>query len=89
MLKNIKKKFFILTASDFETIKKYFKSDFKKLETKKILSALNLGSGQTFACTICGYIYVITECGGATQSFRCPGVIDGVNCTNVLGGSSH
>ena len=89
ILNYIKKKNFIISDSELEKIKKEFDCDFFKLKMKKILSALNLGSGHTFCCTICGYIYVIGECGGATQSFPCPGTINGESCKNTLGGGGH
>lgn len=41
------------------------------------------GQGHWNRCTRCGYVYVITDCGGAVEATRCPG------CNGTIGGAHH
>ncbi|KAL6112273.1 znfx1 [Pungitius sinensis] len=51
-------------------------------ERKMIVSAMKMQPGHWFKCPG-GHVYVITECGGATESRDCP------DCKAPIGGANH
>ncbi|TNN78713.1 NFX1-type zinc finger-containing protein 1 [Liparis tanakae] len=51
-------------------------------EKKMIVSALQLQPGHWYKCPN-GHVYIITECGGATESRRC------TDCEATIGGANH
>ncbi|KAM6946973.1 NFX1-type zinc finger-containing protein 1 isoform 1-T1 [Lycodopsis pacificus] len=51
-------------------------------ERKMIVSALKMQPGHWYKCPN-GHVYVITECGGATESRRC------TDCEATIGGANH
>lgn len=54
----------------------------KEEEKRMIVSALKMQPGHWFKCPN-GHIYIITECGGATESRRC------TDCNAIIGGANH
>ncbi|XP_075997105.1 NFX1-type zinc finger-containing protein 1 [Genypterus blacodes] len=81
-----------LTDQDVTVVKKALKKLDEKLpgkglqisdeERKMILSAFKLPPGHWYKCPN-GHVYLITECGGATESRTCP------DCKATIGGANH
>ncbi|KAG8300983.1 NFX1-type zinc finger-containing protein 1 [Homalodisca vitripennis] len=68
--------------------KKHWKTRYKVileldvLEVRVLFWVGNRAQGHWIKCT-CGYIYCITECGGADQLSTCP------ECNGLIGGERH
>ena len=79
-----------LTDKYYESIKKVFDDarkkcsglDISEKEKVEIVKAMGLSQGHWFKCPN-GHVYVITECGGATEESTCP------DCGAGIGGRSH
>uniref|UniRef100_A0A7N6AWJ7 RZ-type domain-containing protein n=1 Tax=Anabas testudineus TaxID=64144 RepID=A0A7N6AWJ7_ANATE len=91
-LRNVLEKFGQFTEQDEHIVKEAMKELDSKLplnglgisekEKKMIVSAMKLPPGHWYKCPN-GHVYLITECGGATQSRKCP------DCDATIGGASH